>query len=128
MIKTDWIGLWQSRKAVYCSKPLLQEQILALPKKSRLVLRYNKFYHADSNKPRFVLTFADAEAYDAIAFETSEYRSVHALFKDAIEEIRMIQRIAMWAYDDDSRCTEMLKIESRAEALADELEEALRSD
>ena len=35
-----------------------------IPKYTRLVMRYNKFYDKDSNRPRFVYCFADSEGYE----------------------------------------------------------------
>lgn len=72
-MKTNWEGLWQSKTAVYRSKPLTQAQIKELPKKSRLIVRYNKFHtNNDGTTPKFVFCFADAQDADAITLDFIE--------------------------------------------------------
>lgn len=75
--KTDWMGLWNTRPAVYRSKPMTQAQIKALPSKCRIVLRENKFHKSnDDGTPRFVFCFADAETSDAISFKMENYSDI----------------------------------------------------
>ena len=60
-MNTKWLGLWaQERQGFYASSVIKKADI---PAYTRLVLRYNKFYSKDSNKPKFVLCFADSEGY-----------------------------------------------------------------
>ena len=71
-MKTKFEGLWKTRKAVYVSKPFTQKQLKELPKKFRLVVRYNKFYQSDTARPKFVFSFMDAEEAEAFMFEFEE--------------------------------------------------------
>lgn len=58
---TKWMGLWaQERPALYAGRVIKKEDI---PKYTRIVLRYNKYYEKGSNRPRFVYCFADSEGY-----------------------------------------------------------------
>lgn len=60
-MNTKWMGLWaQDRPAFYAGQVIAKKDI---PKYTRIVLRYNKFYESGSNKPRFVYCFADSESY-----------------------------------------------------------------
>lgn len=62
MTATKWLGLWaQERSGFYAGQVIKKGD---LPKYTRIVLRYNKFYEKDSNKPRFVYCFADSEGYE----------------------------------------------------------------
>ena len=86
--KTNWMGLWNTRPAVYRSKALTQAQIKELPKKCRLILRENKFHRSnDDGTPRFVFCFADAEASDTISFELEDYSTGMQQLKQTLEEI-----------------------------------------
>ena len=59
---TKWQGLWaQERQGYYSGQVIKKSEI---PKYTRLILRYNKFYEKDSNRPRFVYCFADSEGYE----------------------------------------------------------------
>lgn len=59
---TKWQGLWaQERQGFYAGQVIKKTDI---PKYTRLVMRYNKFYDKDSNRPRFVYCFADSEGYE----------------------------------------------------------------
>ena len=58
---TKWQGLWpQERNGFYAGRVIKKSEI---PKYTRIVLRYNKFYEKDSNRPRFVYCFADSDEY-----------------------------------------------------------------
>ena len=62
-MNTKWQGLWaQERQGFYAGYVIKKADI---PKYTRLVLRYNKYYEKDSNKPRFVYCFADSEGYES---------------------------------------------------------------
>ena len=51
-MNTKWMGLWsQNRQGFYAGQVIKKQDI---PKYTRIVLRYNKFYEKDSNRPRFV--------------------------------------------------------------------------
>lgn len=59
---TKWAGLWaQERQGFYAGRVIRKSEI---PKYTRVVLRYNKFYEKDGNRPRFVYCFADSEGYE----------------------------------------------------------------
>lgn len=84
--KSEWIGLWNTRPAVYRSKALTKQQIEDLPSKCRIVLRENKFHRAnDDGTPRFVFCFADADASETISFKNENYHS----------EIQQLERVAV---------------------------------
>lgn len=61
-MNTKWQGLWSQEREAYYAGPVIKKA--DIPKYTRLVLRYNKLYKADSNRPRFVYFFADAEGYE----------------------------------------------------------------
>ncbi len=62
MATTKWLGLWQQeRQGFYAGQVIKKGDI---PKYTRLVMRFNKFYEAGSNKPRFVYCFADSTGYE----------------------------------------------------------------
>ena len=60
MERTKWYGLWRNRAGVYSGQVINKSD---MPKRARLIIRKNKFYEADSNKPQYVYCFADAEAW-----------------------------------------------------------------
>lgn len=71
-MNTKWKGLWpQERHGFYAGQVIKKADI---PKYTRIVLRYNKFYERGSNKPRFVYCFADSAGYEnkCIQLETEE--------------------------------------------------------
>ena len=67
--KTKWYGLWSQREAVYSGQVIRKADI---PNHSRLIVRYNKFYEKDGNKPRFVYCFANGDAAKEITIEVSK--------------------------------------------------------
>ena len=82
---TKWQGLWaQERAGFYAGKVIKKADI---PKYTRIVLRYNKFYEKDGNRPRFVYCFADSEGY-ADKCVPIEYEEAERLFTR--EEVRQI--------------------------------------
>ncbi len=61
-MNTKWQGLWaQERQGFYAGQVIKKGDI---PKYTRIILRYNKFYEKGGNKPRFVYCFADSEGYE----------------------------------------------------------------
>ena len=88
--KTQWQGLWYQREGVYSGYVIKKADI---PEKARLILRYNKYYDKDSNKPRFVYCFANGGSADAITMqvEHEEYVSLKDL-TSKIEELAEIMR------------------------------------
>lgn len=64
-MKTKWGGLWVSsaRKSVYVGQVIAKKDI---PKHTRILLMKNKYYKKDSNRPRYVYCFADAEGYEEV--------------------------------------------------------------
>ena len=85
---TKWQGLWaQERPGFYAGQVLKKADI---PKYTRIVLRYNKFYEKDGNRPRFVYCFADSEGYadKCVPLEYEEEESSERLFTR--EEVRKI--------------------------------------
>lgn len=90
-MKSQYEGLWKSeRTGWYCSKPMTQADIKKLPKKCRILMRYNKYYEKDSNKPNFIFAFADAEGMEAVTIESDkkEYVSELDSIKSKLSEIR----------------------------------------
>lgn len=62
-MNSKWLGLWaQERQGFYAGQVIKKGDI---PKYTRIVLRYNKYYEKDSNRPRFVYCFADSEGYES---------------------------------------------------------------
>lgn len=58
-MNTKWQGLWaQERQGFYAGYVIKKADI---PKYTRLVVRYNKYYEKDSNRPRFIYCFAGSE-------------------------------------------------------------------
>lgn len=64
--KTQWQGLWKTRKAVYRSQVIKKKDI---PPYARLIVRFNKNYHSDTDRPKFVFCFANGKAEQAITLE-----------------------------------------------------------
>ena len=57
------MGLWsQDRQAFYAGQVIKKADI---PKYTRLVLRYNKYYEKGGKRPRFIYCFADSEGYES---------------------------------------------------------------
>lgn len=73
--KTQWLGLWQTRQGVYAGQTIKKTDV---PGYAKLIVRYNKFYEAGSNKPRFVYCFATGSAAKAITLEITaeEYKTL----------------------------------------------------
>lgn len=92
-VKTQWLGLWKNRDAVYSGQVIKKADI---PSYSRLIVRYNKFYEKDSNKPMFVYCFANGDAANAITVkaDTEDYISLSRADEilDKIDELKEIMR------------------------------------
>lgn len=81
---TKWMGLWaQERPAFYAGQVIKKSDI---PKYTRIVLRYNKYYEKGSNRPKFVYCFADSEGYESkcVPLELSEDADVAYKNEDGI--------------------------------------------
>ena len=86
---TKWLGLWgQERQGFYAGQVIKKKDITAY---TRLVLRYNKFYEKDSNKPRFVYCFADSEGYAdkciEIEYEEDEEDGERLYTREEVEKV-----------------------------------------
>lgn len=73
--KTEWMGLWNNRQGVYSGQIIKKADI---PNYARLIVRFNKFYEKDGNKPRFVYCFASGDAHKAVTMDSEEYREARA--------------------------------------------------
>lgn len=115
--KTEWQGLWMQREGVYSGYVLKKEDI---PKNPRLIVRYNKFYKKDSNKPRFVYCFANGDAAKAITIkqDIDDYISL----KDADEILDKIDELREVLRDANTNADRML-LPSESQAVADSLME-----
>lgn len=61
-MNTKWYGLFaQERAAFYSGNVIAKKDI---PKYTRIVMRYNKYYSKGSGRPKFVYCFADSEGYE----------------------------------------------------------------
>ena len=58
-----------------------------IPKYTRIVLRQNKFYEKDSNRPRFVYCFADSEGYEAMCVPVETKETERLYTKDEVYRI-----------------------------------------
>ena len=70
MERTKWEGLWHNRPGVYSGKVISKSSI---PKKTRLIIRMNKYHEKGDSKPHYVYCFADAEAWDAEVDNLEQY-------------------------------------------------------
>ena len=91
--KTKWEGLWNNREGVYSGRVIKKADI---PAYARLILRYNKYYEKDGNRPRFVYCFANGDAADAITLEqeTDDQMTLEEAenLLEKIEELRNVMR------------------------------------
>ena len=84
-MNTKWLGLWkQERKGIYAGQVIKKSDI---PKYTRIVLRQNKFYEKDSNRPRFVYCFADSEGYEAMCVPVETKETERLYTKDEVYRI-----------------------------------------
>ena len=61
-MNTKWEGLWKQNRQGFYAGPVIKKG--EIPKYTRIVLRYNKYYEKDTRRPRFVYCFADSEGYE----------------------------------------------------------------
>lgn len=82
MGQTNWLGLWaQERQGLYGGQVIKRTEI---PKYTRIVLRYNKYYEKDSNRPRFVYCFADSEGYESLCVPIDWKEEIRPYKEDGI--------------------------------------------
>lgn len=60
-MKSQFIGLWKQDRSGWYSSPVIEKSKFS-GKNFRIILRQNKFYEADSNKPRFIFAIADSDS------------------------------------------------------------------
>lgn len=85
-MNTKWQGLWaQNREGFYAGQVIKKSDI---PKYTRIVMRYNKFYEKDGNKPRFVYCFSDSEGYEDKCVKVEYAESVRAKVDELTETLR----------------------------------------
>lgn len=83
--KTKWEGLWKNREGVYSGKTIKTTDI---PPYAKLIIRYNKYYESDSNRPRFVYTFAQKDAANAITLTMEEDEYISLEDAEELSEMR----------------------------------------
>ena len=88
---TKWEGLWFNRQGVYSGRVIKKKDI---PTYARLIVRFNKYYEADSGRPKFVYCFASGDAAFAITMEReqSEDQEERLFTRDEVQTI--INRVA----------------------------------
>lgn len=85
-MNTKWLGLWaQDRAGFYAGQVIKKADI---PKYTRIVLRYNKFYEKGLNRPRFVYCFADSAGYEDKCISMEYEAEAERLYTEA--EVRCI--------------------------------------
>ena len=87
-MNTEWKGLWkQDRQGFYAGQVIRKKDI---PSYTRIVLRYNKFYDKEKNRPKFVYCFADSDGYKekCIPLEIEETEEVERLY--TAEEVMQV--------------------------------------
>ena len=89
--KTQWLGLWKTREGVYSGQTIKRDEI---PDHAKLIVRYNKFYESDSNRPRFVYCFASGNAEKAITIEITNDEYV------TLEDAEELQTRYCFTYDE----------------------------
>ena len=109
---TNWFGLWaQDRPGVYAGQVIKKSDI---PKYTRIVMRNNKFYEKDGNRPKFVYCFADSEGYKDKCIPVEYNKST----QKKVDELAELLREANY-------CPMMLPGESQARAKS-LMEEAIK--
>ena len=99
-MKTKWGGLWVSsaRKSVYVGQVIAKKDI---PKYTRILLMKNKYYKKDSDRPRYVYCFADAEGYEETCVPVERKERLYTA--DEVREIvRRIEEDNGYPYRDYS--------------------------
>lgn len=108
MATTKWLGLWhQERQGFYAGQVIKKSDI---PNYTRVVMRFNKYYKAGSNQPRFVFCFADSKGY--------ELKCVPVEYEDSVFE--KINRLAE-VMRKGNHNTDEISLPSESQASADEL-------
>lgn len=111
MSTSKWMGLWaQKRQGFYAGQVIKKGDI---PKYTRIVLRYNKFYEKGGNRPRFVYCFADSEGYEdrCVPIELDEDEEYEDDLQEKVEKLTEIMR-----QGHDGSEYRMLPSESQARA------------
>lgn len=91
-MNSKWLGLWaQERQGFYAGQVIKKSEI---PKFTRIVLRYNKYYEKDGNRPRFVYMFADSEGYESkcvpIEYQEKDYTFTEEELQNLINHIACV--------------------------------------
>lgn len=109
-MNTKWEGLWgQERQGFYSGRIIKKSDI---PSYTRIVLRYNKFYEKEGNKPRFIYCFADSEGY--------EEKCIQLEYEDSLQsKIDKLAEIMRKGHDG----SEWHMLPSESQARADWLEQ-----
>lgn len=110
--KTEWKGLWNNREGVYSGQVIKKSDI---PDYARLIVRYNKYYDKDSNRPRFVYCFANGDAAKAITMKVDkeEYKETVNL-KEKAEELAEVMR-------EGNRNASIMRLPSESQAIMNDL-------
>jgi len=106
-MKTEWLALWKQREALYATKALTKKQIAALQSKVRIFVRHNKFYKADSNRPRFILCFSDESELTPIEFKMAQEEREFISVDTAIAIARSALRDLEYGYSIDDLIVEV---------------------
>lgn len=106
--KTSWEGLWRQREGVYCGYTLKKADI---PNYAKLIVRFNRNYKADKNRPKFVYCFASGDAAKAITIEKTHDEYVS--FEEMEERIRELEEQvdSMYTYDEVTRAVRQAAID-----------------
>lgn len=99
-MNTKWLGLWaQERQGFYAGQVVKKADI---PPHTRIVLRYNKYYEKDSNKPRFIYCFADSKGYESkcVPIEIAEEERLYTE-EEVYQIIHGMERYHGLPYGDD---------------------------
>lgn len=84
-MKTKWQGLWYNGHGVYSGQTVKASDI---PKHARLIIRHNKYWDKESNRPRFVWCFASGDEAKAITLDPEDYHSVIDELQDEIKALK----------------------------------------
>lgn len=118
--RTKWEGLWKQREGIYSGKTIKKSDI---PAYARLIVRHNKFYEADSSRPRFVYLFASGDAADAITIEKTN--DEYITLTDAKEILEKVERLADVMRRGQANGN-VMRLASESQAIASDLyEEAI---
>lgn len=106
MATTKWMGLWaQERQGFYAGQVIKKSDI---PANTRIVLRYNKFYEKDGNRPRFVYCFADAEGYADRCVSMEEGKNITSTVNELAETLREANNCPMMLPSESQERARML--------------------